>query len=161
VEVESPDMSTFKRRRCFTPDTISESPMSLNKRRREGDDGESRFQNDQLRHDIEIMKEQALAKIREVELINQNLKLACEEQQKELVHKNNENKMLKRSLLTLNSKREELVTETKNAAYIINQQQEKIRQLEQSVYSFCVQMQQGGGCRKDDFSGHNGGGPVF
>mmetsp|Transcript_19285 Transcript_19285/g.31706 ORF Transcript_19285/g.31706 Transcript_19285/m.31706 type:complete len:205 (+) Transcript_19285:233-847(+) len=139
--------------------------LASNKRRRDND----RFgcvdtlDAGKLQRELEKVKAEAISRINQAELVNQNLKNACEEQQKELVRMQHENKLLKRSVLTLNSRREEAEHECTRARDCVNQYENQIRELERRNMMLCMQIQQTlPSCRQDGFGGGGfGGGPLF
>ncbi|GBG32866.1 Hypothetical Protein FCC1311_090912 [Hondaea fermentalgiana] len=131
-----------------------------NKRRRE--------HNEQGQSDLELLRaelERMRKECQEQKLINQNMNQACENQQRELVRLHNENKLLKRSVVAFNEKREHAEHETQRARHELSAAHRRVRELEEANVRLFYQSQQTSihTCRDDDYhdrSPFSGGGPV-
>mmetsp|Transcript_7311 Transcript_7311/g.14574 ORF Transcript_7311/g.14574 Transcript_7311/m.14574 type:complete len:203 (-) Transcript_7311:131-739(-) len=133
----------------------------MNKRRRQTDDDGAMNEVAALRAQLEQMHHQ----LQERELVNMNLKQACENQQSELVKMHNENKLLKRSVVAFNDKREKAEHVAAQTRERLAVTERRVRELEETNLRLLYHAQQQSlqTCRNDNFHDHNpfsGGGPV-
>jgi hypothetical protein len=142
------------------------APGLTGKRRRgEESPGDSGSEAARLRDELRRVTAEAFNKVAQVELVAANLKLACEEQQKVLQRVHQENKLLKRSVLALNGRREEADREGAACRAAAEQLARKCDALERANFALCMQKNAGanahacGGNWWGDGAG--GGGPIF
>mmetsp|Transcript_8346 Transcript_8346/g.21233 ORF Transcript_8346/g.21233 Transcript_8346/m.21233 type:complete len:194 (-) Transcript_8346:104-685(-) len=115
-----------------------------------------------LTRELQRVREEAIAHIKQAELVNQNLQRACEDQQKELSRVSQENKMLKRSVLALNGKREFAENENAELKEKLAAMQKRVVELDRANVALCMQQRSIPACRQDGWGGYgDGGGPVF
>jgi hypothetical protein len=139
--------------------------LSGKRRRGEESPGDSGSEAARLRDELRRVTAEAINKVAQVELMAANLKRACEDQQKELQRVHQENKLLKRSVLALNGRREEAEREGAACRAAADQLARKCDALERANVALCMQKNAGinahacGGNWWGD--GGGGGGPIF
>eukprot|EP00514_Thraustochytrium_sp_LLF1b_P005718 CAMPEP_0184528148 /NCGR_PEP_ID=MMETSP0198_2-20121128/11631_1 /TAXON_ID=1112570 /ORGANISM="Thraustochytrium sp., Strain LLF1b" /LENGTH=182 /DNA_ID=CAMNT_0026919963 /DNA_START=381 /DNA_END=929 /DNA_ORIENTATION=+ len=138
---------------------------SVNNKRKRGERGvfpQAACEMTRLRLELAEVKAEAIAKVSNAELVNQNLKQACEEQQRQLQRIQQENRLLKKSVMVLHSKRDESDRELRSAQEMVVRSKHRIEELERVNAMLCLQNHSMNSCRKDRWSDHTGGnGPVF
>ena len=187
LDTHSPESHSLKRR-CFADQSVAKHYMlhnnlhlshaNTNSNRhcfRDNDVIEKYVENDFLnnsdrenwclKNELDRVKSLASKKFEQLELVGCNLRQACEEQAAELRRVNEENKLLKRSLLTLNGKRTEGEKELALARDIINGLTKQCSELEKANVTLCVRNHSTSAafCRQDERGndGAGGGGPLF
>lgn len=120
--------------------------------------------NADLRSELDKVHLMYNTKVEQIELVQRNLQRACEEQAEELRRVNQENKLLKRSLITLNGKRAEAEKEVSDSRSCIESLRQRCRELEQANMALCLHGQNSinSFCRLDERGdrGSGNGGPV-
>lgn len=118
-----------------------------------------------LRSELEYVKQEATKRINEAEHVNKNLKEAFDHQNKQASRLAEENKVLKQGILSLNNKREEMLGQQHAAQQVVELQQEKIKQLEQTVFTLRMHLNQANSTHSDSGNsnhwGGGGGGGVY
>jgi hypothetical protein len=188
LETQSPETHALKRRRFVDPSVthtpqyllnsnVPSNPGNLLFKRRCSREAEmvtnffgrgveeANEQDACLRGELNEVKSLAAKKVEQLELVGRNLQRACEEQAMELRRVHQENKLLKRSLLTLNGKRSEVEKELTLARDMINNLGKRCSELERANVTLCMRGHSSNGalCRQDERGdgSSGGGGHIF